>query len=147
LEPTIMRAWTVIGTCLGLIAASPAYASELGASDSASFRITVNIPPFLAALAAQAEGAVGLWTVSSNHEALMVKVPDTIAEGAEAEAAIFHNGDTLFTLSAPQSPLVVTSGASSVANGLRRQAFALRATRAQGTIVQPSIATVLVSAT
>ncbi|WP_301075662.1 hypothetical protein [Sphingomonas sp.] len=118
-------------------------ASELGSRDSSTFSITVNIPPIAAALDAQAEGAVGLWTVSSNQAALMIKMPDRVSSDADVEAAIFSSGGALFSLSAPQSPLVISAKSSTIKNGLRRESFALRAaadSKANGL-------TVLVSAT
>ncbi|MDF2602827.1 hypothetical protein [Sphingomonas sp.] len=138
-----MRAWTVIGAALTLVFASPAAAAELGSHDSSTFRITVNIPPIAAALAAQAEGAVGLWTVSSSQAPLMIKMPDRVSPDADVEAAVFSSGGMLFSLSAPQAPLIINATSSTVNNGLRREAFALRAS---GGAMRTGV-TVLVSAT
>ncbi len=138
-----MRAWAIIGAALTLGAASPAMAGQLGSQDSSTFQITVNIPPIAAALAAQAEGAVGLWTVSSNQAPLMIKMPDRVPANGDVEAAVFSSGGILFSLSAPQAPLIISAKSSTVNNGLRREAFVLRAS--SGAAVTG--VTVLVSAT
>jgi hypothetical protein len=118
-------------------------AGQLGSQDSSTFQITVNIPPIAAALAAQAEGAVGLWTVSSNQAPLMIKMPDRVPANGDVEAAVFSSGGILFSLSAPQAPLIISAKSSTVNNGLRREAFVLRAS--SGAAVTG--VTVLVSAT
>lgn len=135
-----MRAWMITGAGLALICASSVRASDVGPSDSASVTITVNIPPFEAALAAQAEGAVGLWTVGTDGSPLMIKLPDRLS--GEGEAAIFTDGAMPVSISGDGRALVVSRGATSTTNGLRRQAFGLRTgTTGNG------VATMLVTAT
>ncbi|MHA3840733.1 hypothetical protein ACX0GZ_05880 [Sphingomonas aestuarii] len=91
--------------------------------------ITVTIPPFLAALAAQRDGAVGLWTVTDDRSALMVKTPNEIVAGAVSEAAIYHGSSMLFSVAADaQAPFAVRPGATTSDNGLRRRAFLIAPT-------------------
>lgn len=112
---------SVASVCAG---ASIANASDLGHRSSASMTITVTIPPFLAALAAQRDGAVGLWTVTDDRNALMVKTPDKIVAGQEVEAAIYHGASMLFSVSADaQSPFAIRSSEITSDNGLRRRAY------------------------
>jgi hypothetical protein len=112
---------------LGVLAAVPAQASDAGAESTGAVTITVNIPPFAAGLAAQGEGAVGLWTVSTDSSALMLKLPDTLTSDKAAEAAIFTNGNIVLDISvdAPSRIEIVRTG-SRVDNGLVRQALSLR---------------------
>jgi hypothetical protein len=112
---------------LGVLAAAPAQASDAGAESTGTVTITVNIPPFAAGLAAQGEGAVGLWTVSTDSSALMLKLPDTLTSDKAADAAIFTNGNTVLDISvdAPSRLEIVRTG-SRVDNGLVRPALSLR---------------------
>lgn len=112
---------------LSVLAAAPAQASDAGAESTGAVTITVNIPPFAAGLAAQGEGAVGLWTVSTDSSALMLKLPDTLTSDKAADAAIFTNGNTVLDISvdAPSRLEIVRTG-SRVDNGLVRQALSLR---------------------
>ncbi len=59
--------------------ASPAYASngQTDASSSASATIAVYIPPIASALQASSEGAVGLWSISGQHEGIMINLIET----------------------------------------------------------------------
>ena len=111
---------------IALLSVAPANASELNGGSSATMTITVTIPPFLAALAAQQEGAVGLWTVTDDKSALMIKTPDTVVAGQEGEAAIYSGSSVLFSL-LPEvgTSLLIKERGTTVDNGLRRQAFSV----------------------
>lgn len=104
-------------------AASSANASDFGGGSSATMTITVTIPPFLAALAAQRDGAVGLWTVTDDENALMIKAPDLIV-GKESETAIYSGRAMLFSVT-PEigAGLEIKANAATVDNGLRRQSY------------------------
>lgn len=117
---------TMFACTLGVLAAAPAQASDVGNESTGTVTITVNIPPFAAGLAAQGEGAVGLWTVSTDGSALMLKLPDTLTDKA-AEAAIFTSGNTVLDVSvdAPSKLEIVRTGMRAD-NGLVRQALSLR---------------------
>ena len=123
----MVRFATMFACTLGVFAAAPAQASDAGAESTGTVTITVNIPPFAAGLAAQGEGAVGLWTVSTDSSALMLKLPDTLTSDKAADAAIFTNGNTVLDVSvdAPSRLEIVRTG-SRVDNGLVRQALSLR---------------------
>ena len=118
---------TMFACTLGVFAATPAQASDAGSESTGTVTITVNIPPFAAGLAAQGEGAVGLWTVSTDSSALMLKIPDTLTSNEAAEAAVFTNGNTLFDVAvdAP-SRVEITRTGMRVDNGLVRQGLSLR---------------------
>lgn len=123
----MVRFATMLAYSVGMLAAAPAQASDLGSESTGSVTITVNIPPFAAGLAAQGEGAVGLWTVSTDSSALMLKIPDRLTSNEAAEAAIFTSGNTLFDVAvdAPSRVEIVRTGMR-VDNGLVRQALSLR---------------------
>lgn len=94
---------------------------------SGNVTITVNIPPFAAGLAAQAEGAVGLWTMVTDQSTLMVKLPDSLPIGETAvEAAVFSAAGTPFRLALTGSSLDLAPAAISASNGLIRHGFTLR---------------------
>lgn len=118
---------TMFACTLGVLAAAPAQASDAGSESTGTVTITVNIPPFAAGLAAQGEGAVGLWTVSTDSSALMLKLPDMLTADKVAEAAIFTNGNTVLDVSvdAPSKLEIVRTG-TRTDNGLVRQALSLR---------------------
>jgi hypothetical protein len=123
----MVRFATMLAYTVGVLAAAPVQASDLGSESTGTVTITVNIPPFAAGLAAQGEGAVGLWTVSTDSSALMLKIPDRLTSNEAAEAAIFTNGNTLFDVAvdAP-SRVEITRTGMRVDNGLVRQALSLR---------------------
>ena len=123
----MVRFATMVACTVGVLAAAPAQASDLGGESTGTVTITVNIPPFAAGLAAQGEGAVGLWTVSTDSSALMLKIPDTLTSNEATEAAIFTSGNTLFDVAvdAPSRVEIVRTGMR-VDNGLVRQALSLR---------------------
>lgn len=122
------RSIKILMSCIAACAASSASASDMGSSSSATMTITVTIPPFLAALAAQKDGAVGLWTVTDDKNALMIKTPDLIVAGEDTEAAIYHGQAMLFSL-APEagSGLQIRMNGATVDNGLRRQSYTVSA--------------------
>jgi hypothetical protein len=123
----MVRFATMLAYTVGVLAAAPVQASDLGSESTGTVTITVNIPPFAAGLAAQSEGAVGLWTISTDSSALMLKIPDRLTSNEAAEAAIFTNGNTLFDVAvdAP-SRVEITRTGMRVDNGLVRQALSLR---------------------
>lgn len=129
---------------LGLVAftaaltAAPAHATGADAQASGTVTITVNIPPFAAALAAQAEGAVGLWTMVDSQSALMVKLPNSIdnSEG-EVEAAVFTPASAPFSVSVTNPGMKIASGKVAMRNGLVRHGFLLRRS---GTSVSTNVA-------
>jgi hypothetical protein len=123
----MVRFAAMFACAVGVLVAAPAQASDLGSESTGTVTITVNIPPFAAGLAAQGEGAVGLWTVSTDSSALMLKIPDTLTSNEATEAAIFTSGNTLFDVAvdAPSRVEIVRTGMR-VDNGLVRQALSLR---------------------
>ncbi|RYG79681.1 MAG: hypothetical protein EON59_15860 [Alphaproteobacteria bacterium] len=102
---------------------APAAAQEA----SGNVTITVNIPPFAAGLAAQAEGAVGLWTMVDDQSTLMVKLPGALEKGESAvEAAVFSAASTPFKLAVAGSSLELAASTRTASNGLIRHGFTLR---------------------
>lgn len=133
----MMRSATMLVCALGTLVAAPAQASDFGAESTGTVTITVNIPPFAAGLAAQAEGAIGLWTVSTDSSALMLKLPDTLPSDKAAEAAIYTSGNNLFDVSADSaSKIEIVRTGSRVDNGLVRQTLSLRPL--DGALADPS---------
>jgi hypothetical protein len=110
-----------------MLSAMPAHAAGADAQNTGSVTITVNIPPFAAGLAAQAEGAVGLWTMTDDQSTLMVKIPDSFASGEnQVEAAIFTAAGTPFSLSVTNPGIEVAPAQVQISNGLVRRGFTLR---------------------
>lgn len=88
---------------LAMTAAGVASAAQ---ADSASFTITVTIPPFAEALAARDEGAAGDWTILTSGGGFLVDLPDATPApvdeaGAPSDAplAIYRSDRNRFTLS------------------------------------------------
>lgn len=109
------------------LSAQSAHAAGADAQTSGTVSITVEIPPFAAGLAAQAEGAVGLWTMVDNQSTLMVKLPDTVSNAdGDVEAAIFTAVSTPFSLSVVDAAMNVALQQPTVTNGLVRHGFTLR---------------------
>ncbi len=98
-----------------------------GMESSGSVTITVNIPPFAAGLAARAEGAVGLWTMTTESQSsLMVKLPESIQNGQnQVEAAIFTPASVPFRLFTADRNLQIGQSATTANNGLVRHGFTL----------------------
>lgn len=136
----------MLGVASVFAGASVANASSPGNESSAAMTITVTIPPFLAALAAQRDGAVGLWTVTDDRNALMIKTPDEIVAGKESEAAIYHGAAMLFSVTADaQAPFAIRPAEVTSDNGLRRQGFRISPTAPAAGFGRSS-ASILVSA-
>lgn len=126
------------------ISSVPAYAGAADSESSAAVRITLTIPPFAAGLAAQAEGAVGLWTMNGSKVPLMVKLPDAIGQG-DSEAAIFTTGGTPVRI-ASSSPAVSVAPQTRVTNnGLVRHGFALRYDRSNRDAAPSDAATLVIA--
>ncbi len=116
----------VVALLAGSSFATSAYAADIG-EDTASVNITINIPPFAAAIAAEAEGAVGLWTVSTSSSPLMVKLPSEVSEGQVSEGAIFASQGVMLDVRADKgSPIQVERTTVTANNGLLRQGLSLR---------------------
>lgn len=69
-------------------------------ADSASFTITVTIPPFAEALSARDSGAAGDWTILTSGGGFLVNLPEVTEAGAPGE-------DSTASASASESPLAV----------------------------------------
>ncbi|ADL00413.1 hypothetical protein [Brevundimonas subvibrioides] len=67
------------------------------AADSASFTITVTIPPFAEAISARQSGAAGDWTVLTSAGGFLVNLPETVEPATSADAA----ADSAVVASAP----------------------------------------------
>lgn len=88
---------------LAMTAAGLATAAQ---ADSASFTITVTIPPFAEALAARDQGAAGDWTILTSGGGFLVDLPDVAAAPAEdagapadAPLTVYRSDLNRFTLS------------------------------------------------
>jgi hypothetical protein len=70
-------------------------------ADSASFTITVTIPPFAEALAARDSGAAGDWTILTSGGGFLVNLPEAGEGDASDEdpLAIYRSDRNRFTLS------------------------------------------------
>lgn len=109
------------------IALSTAPAQAADAQSTGSVTITVNIPPFAAGLAAQAEGAVGLWTMTDDQSTLMVKLPESLpGSESQVEAAIFTPSSAPFSVSVTNPGMEVAPLQIKATNGLVRHGFTLR---------------------
>ena len=109
------------------LSAVPAHAAGADAQNTGTVTITVNIPPFAAGLAAQAEGAVGLWTMTDDQSTLMVKIPESLgSDENQVEAAIFTPASAPFNLSVANLGMEVAPAQIRVSNGLVRHGFTLR---------------------
>lgn len=106
-----------------------AYAASGDAQSSGAVTITVEIPPFAAGLAAQAEGAVGLWTMVDNQSTLMIKLPDSVRrDGGDIEAAVFSPASAPFSIAVLNPGMKVAAQEARSNNGLVRHGFTLRHT-------------------
>ena len=111
-----------------LIAPAAAYGQSLGPSSDQSFSVQVTIPPIAESLRAAREGAVGLWTVTDNENALMIKTPDLLVAGEGAEATIYHGQAMLFSLvSETGNGLKISMNGATTDNGLRRASYTVSA--------------------
>lgn len=139
------RSIKVLVTGVAALFATSASASDFGHSSSATMTITVTIPPFLAALAAQQDGAVGLWTVTDDKNALMIKAPDLVV-GKENETAIYFGRAMLFSV-APEvgTELEIKATGTTSDNGLRRQSYSVSTPSAQE-VAPRTNATMIISA-
>lgn len=134
----------LMGAASVFAGASFAQASGTANQSSATMTITVTIPPFLAALAAQRDGAVGLWTVTDDRNALMINTPDEIVAGEEVDAAIYHGAGMLFSVAAEaQAPFAIRPSEMTSDNGLRRRGYRIAPTVGA---LSPSSASILISA-
>jgi hypothetical protein len=123
---TSERAMTPRKITAALFAIATAGLATEAQADSASFTITVTIPPFSEALAARDSGAAGDWTILSSGGGFLVNLPDVAAgSAASGEAApsstsplsIYRSDRNRFTLNmsgdngdTPMSPSAVTPG-------------------------------------
>ena len=106
-----------------------------GSRSSGTTTFTVEIPPVAAALAAQRDGAIGLWTIANPHDGLMLNLPKGASDG-NAVGTIYNGVETVFDASLESNPyLELMAGDASDSSGLRRQDLAFRRTSAaaQGT--------------
>jgi hypothetical protein len=111
------------------LAAMPTLAQaspEVGTQSTGSVSIRVVIPPFAAALRAQSEGAVGLWTIA-NTSGLMIQLPDQIEANGKVDAAIYRSRDVQFTVSVKSPMVELKPKTAEVLNGLTRESFGLAA--------------------
>lgn len=140
------RSIKLLVTSVAAFAASSASASDYGHSSSATMTITVTIPPFLAALAAQQDGAVGLWTVTDDKSALMIKTSDLVI-GEDSETAIYSGRAMLFSV-APEvgAGLEIKATGATSDNGLRRQSYNVSTSLATTQAKPPTFATMVISA-
>ncbi|MDB5714166.1 MAG: hypothetical protein JWO15_1563 [Sphingomonadales bacterium] len=107
-----------------------AHASPLIGNPSAgAVNITVDIPPFAAALKAQGEGAVGLWTVTDSNSGLMLRLPEKIEGANAASISIYHSSGVQFFVSAPAEQFAIASTTSDRLNGMIRESFSLQMRR------------------
>jgi hypothetical protein len=72
-------------------------------ADSASFTITVTIPPFAEALAARDSGAAGDWTILTSGGGFLVNLPEAGEGDASDEdpLAIYRSDRTRYGVSQP----------------------------------------------
>ena len=101
---------------------SQVQASPLGERSGGTLQITVTIPPFAAALAAQGTGAVGLWTLDSRSIWLMVSVPREIS-GDSVEASVFAGASDVVTAQAASDGIEIVSAGKSGPNAFQRSDF------------------------
>lgn len=125
---------TIMGLMLGLSLPAVAHANDgrLGFSSSASATITVIIPPLGAGIEAAQQGAVGLWTLTSESGGIMVHVPETVTSGQNAKLDIYRTDGNLVEVSLPAKSNVslVHQDAAPAAmehTGLTRQSYTLSA--------------------
>lgn len=83
----ILQALVALGAAV--VASSGALAQGLDSSASASATITVIIPPIAPAIAAQDQGAVGLWSMTDNANGLMIKLAGTARPDAPATLTLY----------------------------------------------------------
>lgn len=120
----------MIVTALGM-APLAAHASEgAGTTSSGSVTIRVVIPPIAAALQAQAEGAVGIWTVEDEKSALMINLPSSVDGKQNAAAMVYHGSDMPIAIAADaNSAVTLTSARPTRLNGLTRESFLITEAR------------------
>ncbi len=126
---------TIAGLMLGLALPTVAQASDgrVGFSSSASATITVIIPPLGAGIEAAAQGAVGLWTLTSESGGIMVHVPETVSTGQSAKLDIYRTDGNLVEVSLPAKSNVslvhqeATPATAMEHSGLMRQTYTLAA--------------------
>ena len=116
----------VIGACLALMPALPAHAADgsLETTSAGSVSVSVFIPPLAAALAAQAQGAAGVWSITGQHNGIMIAFLET-EDGIMDSVDIFTRQTTGFELQWDSA--MAPSHASSVLpnDGLTQNRFAL----------------------
>lgn len=121
------KSGAVLSALLIGLSVQSAHAAGGDVQSSGTVTITVEIPPFAAGLAAQAEGAVGLWTMVDNQSTLMIKLPDSISRGgADVEAAVFTPASAPFSVSVLNAGMKVAPQQTRSSNGLIRHGFTLR---------------------
>lgn len=112
---------------LSMMAMTPATAqalTDVGTTSSGSITVRVEVPPIAAALQAQAEGAVGISSVSDAKSAVMVNLPSEISTREGGNAAIYYGSDIpVIFAPAAGSALILTSSRSSRMNGMIRESF------------------------
>jgi hypothetical protein len=120
----------MILTALGIVPLA-AHASEgAGMTSSGSITIRVVIPPIAAALQAQAEGAVGIWTVEDGKSALMINLPSSVDGKQNATAMVYHGSDMPIAIVADANSMVtLTSMRPTRLNGLTRESFSIAEAR------------------
>ncbi|HUD92113.1 hypothetical protein [Sphingobium sp.] len=109
------------------MAMSPSIANAFvtdGSMSSGSITIRVEIPPIAAALQAQAEGAVGIASVSDAKSAVMISLPSEISSSEGGRAAIYTGSDMPVTfMPATGSALDLSPSQSTRLNGMVKKAF------------------------
>lgn len=126
---------TIVGLMIGLSLPTVAQANDgrLGFSSSASATITVIIPPLGAGIEAAAQGAVGLWTLTSESGGIMVHVPETVTLGQNAKLDIYRTDGNLVEVSLPAKSTVslvhqdAPTATAMEHTGLTRQSYTLSA--------------------
>lgn len=140
---------------LGILAVAAAlsvgstHAAAANSQSSDAMTITVTIPPFAAGLAARDEGAVGLWTMTDDQSALMVKLPNSLdGSESELEAAVFSSASTPVSVSTSNVGVQIEPVAPTISNGLVGRRFTLRYTGnfTPQINVREDVATVIIAA-
>ncbi len=131
---SLVTASLFLGAIPGIANAS----SAIGTQSSGTVTITVDIPPISAALRAQAEGAVGLWTVTDSTSSLMIKLPDSVGVADPATAAIYHGSNVQFDVSVESPRVQIAAKAPEAMNGMTRESFGLEAKSLAGGVADNS---------
>lgn len=115
---------SIAALALGIALGHPAAASTPGAEAVGTVNVTVVIPPLAEAVAAQREGAKGLWAILNGNRGLMIS-GSTSERGEDFELHLYAPDLSGVTIRSADGALVLPARAADSAQDLQHSRISL----------------------